>query len=173
MDCFAPLAMTVGLFDNRILLRRPGEGRDPYAVFCRSKDSVRRLPVTTNTSGYGSRRSPGRRWRDAWRSIMLGTYSKKPGTGAGRFHTKMSVLLELVAQRHARNTRGVSKVVVAIAGAAAKNTIRSDQVLLLAQEIQIQIFSTQHQALRHHAFNAETGREAHAPFVIDGLKPQW
>src|SRR5712671_2474822 len=58
MDCFAPLAMTVGLFDNRILLRRPGEGRDPYAVFCRSKDSVRRLPVTTNTSGCWGGRPP-------------------------------------------------------------------------------------------------------------------
>src|SRR3981189_263348 len=56
-------------------------------------DSHEQTLATRGPSTYGSRRSPGRRWRDAWRSIMLGTYSKKPGTGAGRFHTKMSVLL--------------------------------------------------------------------------------
>src|SRR6266849_7146642 len=42
------------------MCRRPGERRDPYAVFSRSKSGVRRLSRNTNGCGYGSRRSPGR-----------------------------------------------------------------------------------------------------------------
>src|SRR6266700_5993857 len=42
---------------HKLSAGRPCERRDPYTVFCRSKNSVRRLPVTSNASGYGSRRS--------------------------------------------------------------------------------------------------------------------
>src|ERR1700734_3156997 len=41
--------------------RRPGEGRDPYAVSSRFRTPVEGLPVTTKTGGYGSWLSPGRR----------------------------------------------------------------------------------------------------------------